>query len=159
MIYTYFDSPLGNIRIVSDGEKITTFGFVGQKNLKDVPTDWKNEPDHKLLKKARKQAEEYFSGKRKDFDLPLSPQGTEFQQKVWKALLEIPFGQISTYGKIANQIGNPKGVRAVGGAIGRNPIGIIIPCHRVIGANGTLTGFASGLDRKQSLLEIEGVLL
>lgn len=158
MIYTYFDSPLGNIRIVSDGERITTFGFVGQKHLKDVPADWKEEPDHKLLKKARKQAEEYFSGKRKNFDLPLSPQGTDFQKKVWVALTQIPFGKVTTYGKIAKQINNPKGVRAVGGAIGRNPIGIIIPCHRVIGKNGTLTGFASGLDRKQSLLELEGVL-
>ena len=130
MIYDIFASPLGEILVTSDGEKIVTFGFIGQKHLRAVPEDWTKESDHKLILEAKKQAAEYFSGKRKTFDLPLAPVGTEFQKSVWEALAQIPFGQVTTYGKIAKQINNPKGVRAVGGAIGRNPIGIIIPCHR-----------------------------
>lgn len=159
MIYDIFASPMGDILVTSDGEKIITFGFVGQKHLKPISDSWEKELNHNLLQKAKKQTEEYFLGKRKTFDLPLSPQGTEFQRKVWLALEQIPFGQVTTYGKIAKKINNPKGVRAVGGAIGRNPIGIIIPCHRVVGTNKTLTGYAGGLDRKQNLLELEGVLL
>ena len=159
MVYDIFASPLGKILVTSDGEKIITFGFIGQKHQRDVPHDWIKKPEEKLLSEAKKQTREYFSGQRKAFDLPLSPRGTDFQKKVWLALAQIPFGQVTTYGKIAKQINNPKGVRAVGGAIGRNPIGIIIPCHRVIGTNKTLTGYAGGLDRKQALLQLEGIVL
>jgi len=108
-----------------------------------------------LIKKAAAQLEEYFSGKRKTFDLPLSPHGTTFQLKVWNELRKIPYGKTRSYGEIAVKAGNPKASRAVGMANNRNPIVIIIPCHRVIGSNGSLTGFGGGLDLKQKLLELE----
>ena len=99
---------------------------------------------------------EYFDGNRKAFDVPLDPQGTEFQQQVWQALLEIPYGQMASYAEVASAINKPKAVRAVGAANGRNPISILVPCHRVIGSNGSLTGYAGGLPRKQWLLQLEG---
>ena len=108
-----------------------------------------------VLIKAKQQLEEYFSGKRKTFDLPLAPNGTEFQQKVWRALLEIPYGKTATYGELAEAVGNPKAARAAGMALNKNPIPIIIPCHRVIGKNGTLTGFAWGVEAKKYLIVLE----
>ncbi|MEZ4554071.1 MAG: methylated-DNA--[protein]-cysteine S-methyltransferase [Dehalococcoidia bacterium] len=99
----------------------------------------------------------YFAGKRETFDLPLAPKGTPFQQAVWGALLDIPYGETSTYGAVARRIGRPSGPRAVGMAIGRNPISVVVPCHRVVGANGTLTGYGGGLDRKEWLLALEGL--
>ena len=108
-----------------------------------------------IIKKAAKQLEEYFKGDRKEFDLPLALHGTEFQRKVWEMLQEIPYGQTCTYGEIGTKVGNPKASRAVGMANNRNPIPIIIPCHRVIGHDGKLTGYAGGLELKQRLLELE----
>ncbi|MGH7203666.1 MAG: methylated-DNA--[protein]-cysteine S-methyltransferase [Candidatus Levyibacteriota bacterium] len=157
MIYTIFSSPLGNILVTSDGETIIKFSFVGQKYFEKIPKEWENNAEHRLLREVKRQTDEYFSGKRRQFELPLSTKGTAFQKKVWQALETIPYGQVTSYGEIARRIGNPKAVRAVGTAIGRNPIGIIIPCHRVIGTNGTLTGYAGGLDRKQTLLKLEGL--
>lgn len=159
MIYAIFPSSFSDILIVSDGVAITYLGFLGQKHQKAVPQDWKREPHNKLIKQAQKQIAEYFSGKRKLFDLPLGLEGTAFQKSVWDALATIPYGTAVTYGTIARQIGNPKAVRAVGSAIGKNPISIMIPCHRVIGTNKSLTGYAGGLDRKQSLLHLEGFRL
>ena len=112
-----------------------------------------------LLKEASKQLDEYFNKKRKIFDLPLLPHGTDFQKKVWKALQTIPYGETCSYGKLAEITGNPKASRAVGNANNRNPIHIIIPCHRVIGHNGSLTGYAAGVEVKQKLLEIESAAL
>jgi methylated-DNA-[protein]-cysteine S-methyltransferase len=111
---------------------------------------------HPVLLETEKQLDEYFAGKRNRFSLRLDPQGTDFQNQVWQALLTIPFGETRSYGEIAKQIGNAKAVRAVGAANGRNPISIIVPCHRVIGATGQLTGFAGGLDIKERLLSLEG---
>ncbi len=108
-----------------------------------------------LEREARRQLEEYFAGRRTTFDLPLRPNGTEFQQRVWKELLQIPYGQTATYGQIAKKIGNPNAARAVGQACNANPIPIFIPCHRVVGSNSRLTGFALGLDVKTTLLELE----
>jgi methylated-DNA-[protein]-cysteine S-methyltransferase len=108
-----------------------------------------------LIKKAAKQLEEYFEGKRKIFNLPIAPQGTEFQLKIWQALKHIPYGETRSYGEIAFNAGNPKACRAVGMANNRNPIVILIPCHRVIGSNGSLTGFGGGLELKKKLLELE----
>lgn len=112
--------------------------------------------DNQILNRAQVQLKEYFSGKRFSFDLPLEPKGTEFQKQVWQQLLKIPYGQHISYGEQAKRLGRPKAARAVGGANGKNPIGIIIPCHRVIGASGHLTGFAGGLDIKTQLLSLEG---
>ena len=106
---------------------------------------------------SKKQLQEYANGQRTEFDLPLSPQGTPFQKSVWQALQKIHYGHHSTYGTLAKQLGKPKASRAIGAAIGKNPIGIVIPCHRVLGSTGALTGFAAGLDRKTKLLELEGV--
>jgi methylated-DNA-[protein]-cysteine S-methyltransferase len=127
----------------------------GQEHMPDS-SEWTTDDAHPTLAAAAQQLREYFSGQRQSFDLPLQPAwGTPFQHDVWQALQRIPFGRTSTYGDIARDIGNPKAVRAVGAAIGQNPLTIVVPCHRVVGANGSLTGFAGGLDRKQYLLSHE----
>lgn len=145
----YYETKLGKIGIVENGEAITHIYF-GEIILQDV-----NMIETALLKKANEQLEEYFAGKRKMFDLPFLPQGTEFRQKVWKALQDIPYGKTCSYKDIAKDIGNIKASRAVGMANNKNPIPILIPCHRVIGANGKLVGYAGGLDLKEKLLELE----
>lgn len=139
------DTPLGRMYLASDGENITELKF---------GTCEKDTPDAVLLK-AKSELEEYFAGERKDFTVPVKPEGTAFQQKVWSALKEIPYGETATYGKIAKRIGNEKACRAVGMANNRNPIAIIVPCHRVIGAGGSLTGYAGGIDKKEFLLKLE----
>jgi methylated-DNA-[protein]-cysteine S-methyltransferase len=127
----------------------------GQQHMPDT-SGWHTNNTHPTLKAAAQKLAEYFSGQRNAFDLPLHPAwGTPFQRAVWQALQHIPYGRTSTYGDIARDIGNPKAVRAVGAAIGQNPHTIIVPCHRVMGANGSLTGFAGGLDRKTFLLAHE----
>lgn len=146
----HIDTPIGMICVESNEEAIT--GLFFEKNK----TQYKQEkPETDLLKRAGEQLKEYFSGKRKTFDLPLSPSGTEFQKKVWKALCTIPYGETRSYGEIAAQIGNPKACRAVGGANNKNPIMIFIPCHRVIGADGSLVGFGGGIDAKKFMLNLE----
>ncbi len=113
-------------------------------------------PTSPILDKAAQQLEAYLQGKRRSFDLPLAPEGTPYQQSVWSQLLEIPYGATTTYGVLAKQLGKPNGARAVGGATGKNPLSIVVPCHRVIGTTGKLTGFAGGLERKRWLLALEG---
>jgi methylated-DNA-[protein]-cysteine S-methyltransferase len=144
----YCESPIGKLTLLSDGESITGLYFdrtIENALQKDIP----------ILIDAERQLAEYFGGWRQGFDLPLHPHGTEFQQAVWRALLEIPFGQTQSYSSIARRLGQEKAVRAVGLANGRNPISILIPCHRVIGANGSLTGYGGGLWRKKYLLNHE----
>lgn len=150
---TFYNSPLGLLVIVADEKGITEISFVDGKH-KAIPSNTSN----KFLKDCIKQLDEYFQGKRKNFELQLNPHGTDFQKKVWRELLKIPFGQTSSYGEVAQRIKNLKAVRAVGQAIGKNPIAIVIPCHRVIGSDGSLTGYASGLHRKEWLLRHEGIL-
>lgn len=145
----YYETKIGKIGIVENGTAITEMYF-GENISKGV-----NIIETPLLKKANQELQEYLTGKRKIFDLPLAPQGTEFQQKVWKALQEIPYGKTCSYKYIAENIGNIKACRAVGMANNKNPIPIFIPCHRVIGSNGNLVGYAGGLDIKEKLLEIE----
>ncbi len=148
--YKLYDTPIGNIGIAANEEAIIglTFGMQG------ISPDWKID-ETPLIKKAHAQLSEYFEKRRKTFDLPLSPAGTAFQQRVWQALQQIPYGETRSYGQIAAAVGNPKASRAVGLANNRNPIAIIIPCHRVIGANGSLTGYGGGLDIKDFLLRLE----
>ena len=145
----YYETKIGKIGIVENGRAIIRVDF-GKIKLEDI-----NMNETTLLKKAGQQLEEYLNGKRKIFELPLESQGTEFQQKVWRALLEIPYGKTHSYKTIANNIGNIKASRAVGMANNKNPILIFIPCHRVIGANGKLVGYAGGLEVKEKLLEME----
>jgi len=146
--YTY-ETPYGIISIKSDGSAITSIKIAGEAE----PVD-RNIAD-KLTDKAAKQLNEYFASKRKQFDLPLKPHGTNFQLAVWKALVEIPYGETRSYKDIAVAINNPKACRAVGLANNKNPVWIVIPCHRVIGSNGTLTGYGGGLKMKQRLLDLE----
>lgn len=144
---SYFKSPLGFLILKSDGVSITDISFSEEENYE------KN--DCAVLLKCEQQLEDYFSKKSMAFDLPLNPQGTEFQKKVWAELLKIPNGETITYFQLAVRLGDPKLVRAVGTANGRNPLAIVIPCHRVIGAGNRLTGYAGGLDRKLWLLNHE----
>ena len=151
MSYRYhIDSPIGVICIEADERAITRLFF----DREEKALHKQEKPETDLLKKAGEQLMEYFSGKRKTFDLPLAPSGTEFQKKVWKALCQIPYGETRSYGEIAAQIGNPKACRAVGGANNKNPIMIFIPCHRVIGADGSLVGFGGGIDAKKFMLNL-----
>ena len=147
----YYNTKLGRIGIEENGTAITRLDFIN----KDVQEEIIEENETALLKEAIKQLNEYLDGKRSSFDLPLEPKGTEFQKKVWNALKEIPFGETRSYGEIAKIIGNEKAARAVGMANNKNPIAIIVPCHRVIGANGKLVGYAGGVDLKEKLLNLE----
>lgn len=145
------DSPLGPLQLSSDGEHLTEINF---------PDQHRAEPDSaspdSVLRAARTQLDEYFAGRRQRFDLPLAASGTPFQESVWQALAAIPWGEVRSYRDIACAIGKPKAVRAVGAANGRNPLPIVVPCHRVIGADGSLTGFGGGLPLKVQLLTLEG---
>jgi methylated-DNA-[protein]-cysteine S-methyltransferase len=143
----YYDSPVGIIEITGTEEGISSLIFVESKN------DEEEYPD--CIKNCLEQLDEYFEGKRKEFNVKLMVEGTEFQKSVWNKLRNIPYGKTASYKDIAQEIGNEKAVRAVGSTNGKNPISIIVPCHRVIGANGKLTGYAGGLWRKEWLLEHE----
>jgi len=153
--YCLLDTPIGCLRLVSDGNALTHIEFPG-RHTTTVDDTQATDP---ALSAGAGQLTEYFAGKRKHFNLPLNAGGTDFQQQVWAALVEIPFGELCSYADIATNIGRPKAVRAVGAANGRNPLPIVVPCHRVIGSNGSLTGFAGGIPMKTQLLEFEGALL
>jgi methylated-DNA-[protein]-cysteine S-methyltransferase len=152
------ESPLGPITLAASPKGVCGVWFEAQKH---GPTDadqaqWQPSPQHPLLQNAAAQLQAYFAGERHAFDLPLDlSKGTPFQQTVWLALLRITFGKSQSYGDLARYLNNPKAVRAIGAAVGRNPVSIIVPCHRVLGANGQLTGYAGGLWRKQALLRLE----
>jgi methylated-DNA-[protein]-cysteine S-methyltransferase len=148
-------SPVGTLKLVASNDGLAAILWENDKPGR-VRLDVVGEDDrHPVLLEAERQLGEYFAGQRKSFDLKLDFTGTDFQRKVWSALLTIPYGETRTYGQIARQIGSPNAVRAVGAANGRNPISIVAPCHRVIGSTGELTGFAGGLERKEHLLELE----
>jgi len=145
----YINSPLGITKIVGDEDGVSVI------SVSDVGTDEVSAEIPEVLKEAVSQLEEYFEKKRTDFDFKLNPKGTEFQQKVWKALLEIPYGKTISYMDQTKKLGDIKAIRAVASANGKNPLWIVVPCHRVIGTNGSLTGYAGGLSRKKWLLEHE----
>ncbi len=159
LLYSRTDSPLGALLLATSAHGLAGAWFIdGQRGTPD-PTDWTEAPEHPLLLKAAAQLADYFAGRNPHFDLPLDlAQGTAFQQEVWRTLQGIPFGQTTSYGELARRIGRPRAVRALGGAVGQNPLSLIVPCHRVIGANGALTGYAGGLARKTALLQLEGIL-
>jgi methylated-DNA-[protein]-cysteine S-methyltransferase len=150
--YRTIDSPIGPLILAGNGSALTNLRMVDQ-TYEPSRADWT--PDKQAFPEAVDQLDAYFAGERTDFDVDLDLRGTDFQQRVWKALLTIPYGETRSYGEIAEQIGAPGAARAVGLANGHNPIAIIVPCHRVIGANGQLTGYGGGLDRKQTLLGLE----
>lgn len=154
MYYDYFETGrIGTLTLVGDEAGLWHIDFPKEKTPLTVRDNWKKKPAFFVPVKA--QLQEYFKGERKQFDLLLAPAGTPFQCKVWEALRAIPYGELVSYKTIAEAIGNPKAVRAVGAANGKNPIPIIIPCHRVIGSNGSLTGFGGGLETKQRLIDLE----
>ncbi|ELV8624346.1 methylated-DNA--[protein]-cysteine S-methyltransferase [Vibrio cidicii] len=151
--YTIAPSPLGEMTLQANDEGILGIWFTTQTTL---PDDLGQEnANHSVLSLALTQLDEYFSGKRTQFDLPIAAKGTAFQMQVWQALTTIPYGETWSYQELANAVGNPKAVRAVGLANGKNPVSIVVPCHRVIGKNGKLTGYAGGIERKRWLLEKE----
>ncbi|MBV9353698.1 MAG: methylated-DNA--[protein]-cysteine S-methyltransferase [Mycobacterium sp.] len=150
--YRTIDSPIGPLTLAGHGTALTNLRMVEQ-TYEPSRADW--EPDNEAFPDAVDQLEAYFAGERTEFDLQLDLHGSQFQRQVWNALLTIPYGQTRSYGEIAEQIGATGAARAVGLANGRNPIAIIVPCHRVIGAGGSLTGYGGGLDRKRTLLQLE----
>lgn len=153
--FTFFRSPIGEIMLTSNGSALTGLYNENAKHSPEVSKEWEERDELSIFKTAKTQLREYFNGERQSFDLQLETGGTQFQKEVWEQLLKIPFGETLTYRDIAHRIGRPKAVRAVGAANGKNPISIMIPCHRVIGMNGNLTGYAGGLNRKNFLLELE----
>jgi methylated-DNA-[protein]-cysteine S-methyltransferase len=157
MLYTIISSPLGDITAAIDNDALAELHIAGDRYFTKVPADWLR-ADHVLFEQLSMQLEEYFAGKRTSFDLPIDLNGTEFQRLVWQKLQAIPQGTTTTYARIAEEIGKPKAVRAVGTAIGKNPLCIVVPCHRVLASNGSLGGYVAGLDRKQQLLTLEGAM-
>ena len=161
MLYTsHYASPLGRMTLVSDGTALVGLYFDGQKYFAEGLDAKRTQKNLPVFEEARRWLDVYFSGRKPDFTPPTAPAGTAFQQSVWEILRTIPYGQTVTYGAIARRIEQNTGCRmsaqAVGGAVGRNPISILIPCHRVIGADGSLTGYAGGIDKKERLLRWEG---
>lgn len=153
--YRWLDSPLGALLLTSNGRSLTGLYLKGQKFFPEQTQDWHESEQIDPFVQTQEQIAEYFAHQRQRFDLPIETQGTAFQKQVWQLLLQIPFGETISYGALAKKIGKPVASRAVGSANGRNPISIIVPCHRVIASNGKLTGYAGGLNRKQWLLQHE----
>jgi len=151
--YAWLDTAIGKLLLTADADEMTTVIFPDKTGEVDLST--RVECGEGVLEHCATQLREYFDGSRQQFDLPLAPAGTEFQRSVWQALLEIPYGETVTYAWVAKHVGRPTAYRAVGAANGQNPIPIIIPCHRVVGSDGSLTGFGGGLMLKRALLQIE----
>jgi methylated-DNA-[protein]-cysteine S-methyltransferase len=156
LYYDYYRSPRGCILLVADDHALTGVYFAGQKYHPRIDKEWKRADKHEPLRQAKRELSEYFDGKRTRFTVKVAPQGTPFQRAVWKAIAGVPFGQTIAYGELAERAGYPGSARAAGAATGRNPIGIIVPCHRIVGSNGSLTGYAGGLKKKRALLALEG---
>lgn len=154
--YTHLKTEtIGKLLLVATSSHLVGVYFANQHNRPKISTDWKKDSAHPILRQAGKELNEYLAGKRTSFSVPLSFDGTEFQREVWKQIARIPFGKTISYTELAQRAGAPQATRAAGTATGRNPLGIIIPCHRIVGKNGGLCGYAGGLDRKISLLKIE----
>ena len=153
--YDLYESPHGEMLLVANGAGLAGVYFDSQKYLPQVEQDWRRDARHAPLRQAKRELAEYFGGERKRFETALAPEGTPFQRSVWKAISSVGFGDTITYAELARRAGFPGSARAAGAATGRNPISIIVPCHRIVGSNGRLTGYAGGLDRKRALLALE----
>jgi methylated-DNA-[protein]-cysteine S-methyltransferase len=154
--YDNFESPHGQMLLVAGDDGLCGVYFDGQKYFPDS-NQAKRDPRHASLRQAKRELAEYFAGKRRRFEVVLAPEGTPFQRAVWKAISGVGFGQTISYGELARRAGHEGSARAAGAATGRNPIGIIVPCHRIMGSDGSLTGYAGGLARKRALLALEGI--
>jgi methylated-DNA-[protein]-cysteine S-methyltransferase len=155
MFYDYLDTPIGRLLLVGNGQALRYVQFQASKRPIALAPEWTHAPAR--LRDAARQLNEYFSGVRREFELALDPAGTKFQCSVWEQLSKIPYGETIHYGELARRVGNPNASRAVGAANGRNPLPIIVPCHRVIGADGSLTGFGGGMATKRDLLQLEQI--
>ena len=157
--YHRFDTPLGPMLAAATDQGLCGLWFDGQRHQPDMAT-WRSAPQHPLLQQTAACMDAYFAGDAASFSLPLDlAGGTPFQQAVWLALLQIPRGATTSYGALSQSLGRPSAVRAVAGAVGRNPVSVLVPCHRVLGMDGALTGYAGGLERKTALLQLEGVVV
>jgi methylated-DNA-[protein]-cysteine S-methyltransferase len=156
LAYDTYESPQGQMLITATPKGLAGVYFKGQKHF-PKRREWRRHMRHPVLRQAKRELAEYFAGKRSRFGVALDPQGTEFQRSVWRAIARVGFGKTLSYGELAKRAGHPGSARAAGAATGRNPISIIVPCHRIMGANGALTGYAGGLHRKKALLVLEGV--
>lgn len=155
MVYDYFQSPHGRMLLVADEKALASVSFLGQKYAPRVTKDWTRDGAHPPIAKAKRELAEYFAGRRRRFTVKLAPRGTPFQRRVWKAIAGVAFGRTIPYAELARRCGRPGSARAAGAATGRNPIGVIVPCHRIVGSDGTLTGYAGGLGKKRALLALE----
>jgi methylated-DNA-[protein]-cysteine S-methyltransferase len=156
--YTTLATPLGSMLAAAEGDALSGLWFEGQRWFPEIGDDWKRNDALPLFAVVARQLDEYFAGGRREFDVPLAPRGsraTPFQRAVWKAIAAVPLGATATYRSLAVSCGNARGVRAAGAATGRNPISLLIPCHRIVGSDGSLTGYAGGLERKRALLAHE----
>jgi methylated-DNA-[protein]-cysteine S-methyltransferase len=153
--YDYFESPHGRMLLIADDNTLTGVYFTGQKHHPTIEGAWIRNARHAPLRQAKRELAEYFAGRRKRFSVRVTPQGTPFQRAVWKAIAGVDFGRTIPYAELARRAGHSGSARAVGAATGRNPIGIIVPCHRIVGSNGSLTGYAGGLAKKRALLALE----
>ncbi len=156
--YQLHASPTGELLLLSNGEALTALHMTAGKYVPAMHDDWVRDERLPIFAQTKRELDAYFQGTLRAFTLPLAPLGTDFQKRAWIALTKIPYGETRTYGQQAQIVGQPSAVRAIGAANGKNPIGIIVPCHRVIGANGSLTGYAGGLHNKQFLLKLEGIV-
>lgn len=157
IVFRHIDSPVGLLMLAAGDDGLRHIEFANPRHPDRMHGDWR-QGENQALQAAETQLREYFTGERHHFDLPLAPRGTEFQMTVWRALAHIPFGTTCSYAQLAQRIGNPSAIRAVGAANGRNPLPIVLPCHRVIGADGTMVGFGGGLAVKEFLLRLEGAM-
>lgn len=154
--YTYLKTELlGELLLVATATHLAGIYFSNHKHGSKRLADWKLDPKHRVLRQACEEIQEYLNGRRTTFSIPMSFEGTEFQREIWRQIALIPFGQTISYSELAKRAKAGKAVRAAGAATGRNPLGIVVPCHRVVGKNGSMTGFAGGLERKERLLELE----
>ena len=153
--YSLINSPIGDIMLVADNSALIGIYFVGCDHIPAASGRWTLDPKHPVLQQAATQLDEYFAGKRTEFSLPLHLAGTEFQEKVWREIARIPYGETISYSDLAKRAGATHAIRAVGTSTGRNPVSIVIPCHRVVGKDGNMRGFAGGLERKRRLLDLE----
>jgi methylated-DNA-[protein]-cysteine S-methyltransferase len=151
-------TPLGTVIAIAAGGALTGIHFEGGKHVPPISAEWREDPYHEPLKRCAEQLADYFEGKLQCFDLPLAPRGTDFQQRVWREIAKVRYGETITYAELATRAGAPGSARAAGAATGRNPLSILVPCHRIVATDGSLTGYAGGLARKEKLLALEGAL-
>ena len=156
--YARISTPLGALFATAVGGALTGLYFEGGRHAPEISREWREDPGCAPLNECARQVAEYLAGRRQCFELPLAPEGTDFQRRVWIEIARIPYGETLTYAQLAARAGAPGSARAAGAATGRNPLAILVPCHRVVGSDGSLTGYAGGLERKSRLLEIEGAL-